>query len=307
MKKALLITILILLTTPAKAGKLGYAGTDLDLMEIGYAAASLGLAEANSAQARNPFAGFNNPAGLSELSNLQAYSLQGKLSDGVDMFSINFASPVIENLYINANFVQLQVIDIPLTDIEEATATTDIEADGYSAYHSFGLIGACAYQWDEQLTLGLSATAFKKSFSNIDNGSAYGLTMTPGVHYILSDQLQIGGYIKNFYSMSKWSTGHYEEFGRWAHIGLAYKLAPFTIFSEIVSPFGVKGPIYLKAAAEYSFYDLLFLRLGMAPTHVNAGFGIRLGVLAFDYAYIGDSLNRYSDSSRFSIGAVFGE
>jgi len=301
------ISILIIVGMPIDlhAALRGDAGIDLDLLEIGYAPDILAIAETAAAKQSSPFAGFYNPASLANILQRQFHSLHGQLIEGTEIFSVNGVLPIDNNLTMSLSWLQMQISDIPLVSTTDVGLNSDLEAEDYAAYHAHGLIAALAYSLSAKTAIGISSTLFYKNFTNVDLGKGYGFSLSPGIIHELNPNFSIGIYIKNLLSYAKWQTDYEESFGRWLNGGFGLKIGFLDILGEARQPLGHNGSLNLRLGVETNFYDVLYLRGGFSSTHVNAGLGLHYGVVMIDYAYIGNSLQRFSDSSRFSVGFRF--
>ncbi len=282
-----------------------YFGTEIDIYSLGYPASSLSLAEANTAAAKNPFAGLYNPAGLQKLDRQSIYSMQQKMSQGVELFSVHWAGPLAENLVANINYLQLQVSDIPIVPTDNITPTTDVQANSFSAYNSRGLSAALAWQATDRLSLGLSAAGSYQNISNVSGGTGYGLSISPGLQYQVSPLLNVGVLFRNALSYQHWQTGFTDRIGQWVAIGADLSLSSIHLFGTIEKPLSVSGPDVFKLGAQYQLFDFLSLRTGYYGTHINAGIGLEIDRFTLDYAYIGNGQNNttlHGDSSRITVG-----
>ena len=277
------------------------SGESLDLFSVGFVAQDLALAEATASYSENNFAAFYNPSTLPDVKIFRFFSLQGKLSESVDVFSVTTLFSVI-GLPISLSWVQIQASDIPLVASENVDQNTDLEPDSVSDYGAEGLIAATSLNLNNSIHLGLSAIAYLKRLDTVSEGNAYGLSLTPGVYIKALPTLDLGIYCRNLYSYEKWATTFEDQFLPEWHVGLTYSTPYLKLMLEEVIYPDLKYSVESKVGLSITLIKNVVIRCGFQNTNTNAGIGINVEGVYIDYAFIGSSENRLGESSRFSIG-----
>lgn len=299
--KKILVAILCVISTLGHSYAQEISGENLDLFSVGFVAQDLALAEATASFGDNNFGAFYNPSTLPEVKNFRFFSLQGKLSESVDVFSVTTLFSILD-LPISLSWVQIQASDIPLVTSENVDQNTDLEPDSFSDYGAEGLIAATSLKINDSIHFGLSAIAYLKRLDTVSEGNAYGLSLTPGVFVNALPELDLGVYCRNLYSYEAWDTSFEDQFLPEWHVGLTFSTPYVTLLLEEVIYPDFKYSIESKVGIDITLIKNVVIRCGFQKSNTNAGIGINVEGVYLDYAFIGSSENRLGESSRFSIG-----
>ncbi len=306
-KKILFIFLLFLTIIPLNCfaiNSAGFNGLDLDLLTLGYDVPGLALAESNIAMPKNPYGGLENPASLKDLESGAINSMHGFLGLGIEIYGVNFAYPITPEIVVNINWLQFQVTEIPLIPSDSFNLNEDIEATEYANYISNGLISALSYTLTPEFSLGASLSLFFNEVQNYGT-KGWGYSFSPGFTYQISDNLFIGGYLKNLFSSREWQTGYIEQLGKFIELGTAYKFENLILSLAFSRQLTTVSPIDIKYGAEYIPFPFLALRLGAYTTSFNGGIGLKLGQFTIDYTYLGETKNNLANNSRLAVGLLF--
>ncbi len=278
-------------------------GESLDLFAVGFAASEVSLGEAVSAKKDNSFGGFYNPATVPKRESAYLYSFQGKVADQVDLFALTTLFSLWDSP-ISLTWLQLQAGNIPLVASENVGGNTDIEPDSFANYEVNGVVAATAIPISSDWSVGVSVMGYTKRLSDVSGAHAYGYSVTPGIYGALDDSWTCGMYFRNLLSQEKWATAHSGVFIPEWHTGLSYQHGFLSVMGEWVLLPKSSYAGYGRLGLALNFGDVFFLRGGYQQTHMTAGFGIQLGSVSVDYAFVGSSARRFGESSRFSIGVA---
>ncbi|MBT5954760.1 hypothetical protein HOG98_08570 [bacterium] len=297
----ILIVILCMVSMVGSPFAQEISGENLDLFSVGFVAQDLALVESTASFGDNNFGAFYNPSTLPDVNNFRFFTLQGKLSESVDVFSVTTLFSVLD-LPISLSWVQIQASDIPLVASENVDQNTDLEPDSFSDYGAEGLIAATSLKINDSINVGLSTIAYIKRLDSVELGNAYGVSLTPGMYVKALPNLDLGVYCRNLFSYESWATNFEDQFLPEWHVGLSYS-TPYIAFllEEVIYP-DLKYSIETKAGIEVTLIKNVVIRCGFQKSNTNAGIGINIEGVHLDYAFIGSSENRLGESSRFSIG-----
>jgi len=277
------------------------AGRHLEALEIGVAAASLAVAETDTAASANPFGGLYNPATAIGCTGIQLNSLHGHFMDNIDLFSLGMVQAILDHWVIGGTWTQYQVSDIAITAVETAGPTQDISTTR-SSYSTHAFTGFLATQLSPNWDAGVSVTGILSRLDSDPDTAGFGVSLTPGIRCQLSPDTAVGAYLENAISTMEWRSGTQETFARTCHLAGQTRIASLiaSVDYEFVPSQWTCGEA--KIGVRYPLFSFLTISAGAYPTHVNCGFGVQLGTILVDYAYIGETKEYLFSGSKITLG-----
>ena len=304
--------LLMFLTCPLFAT--GQAGQDIAFLDLGVGTRPQGMGSAFSAVANDANAPYWNPAGLAFVKHNDFTTMQTKLVTDVDYYYMSYVSPIgqVTNNSQSANdawgisWIQGTVSDIPLVSSTNVSTNADLNPNGATNYLTNGLILAYGRMLNERLAGGFSVTGFYEEFPNVTNGKGYGLTLTPGLIYLVNQELTVGLVLKDIMNYQKWDTATAESVIPVARLGFAYK--PWNgllATGELTQQLKDGHSAILHGGIEYNWYKVIAIRAGYDNNSLTAGVSFTMQEFTAEYAYVGQNNYELGTGHRVGLGVRF--
>ncbi|MEW5797414.1 MAG: PorV/PorQ family protein [Bacteroidota bacterium] len=257
-------------------------GTGLSFLKLGVGARSIAMGEAYTAMASDHSSLFYNPASLRFA---KEHELQLMHKEWIAETSSEYlgASVLGENFSYGFSALNTSVGEIEVR-------TKPGPPEGTFSAQNFALGMTLSFSIDERLAVGLTGKfLYEKIF--VDEASGYGFDI--GGSYRYSDDLMFGASILNIGSMNVLRS-QATELPTTIRAGAAYNYSGIEQISLIGAADVVKTlndkQTHFNAGVE-AMYDRLFAiragyRTGYSNTSLTSGFGVRYGIVKFDYAFV---------------------
>jgi hypothetical protein len=280
-KLTVIITIICLLSPAACFALSGNTGTTagafLKLIS-GVRAAAMG--NTFVAIADDPSAIYCNPAGLSQIKSAELSSEYASWFSGTSYTALSYVKP-----FDSSNTGGIAVNYLNMGEMEETTPAQPSGTGRMFTASASMVTLAYSRRMNPVLSLGMAANVFNE---NIDNSAATGYAANISLLFNLSKKFNAGFSVKNIGNFS----GIDNPLPLLYMAGIAYKPNDrLTLASDVNIP--NDNQITLHLGAEYSFNDLLFVRIGYntrseenAGGNYGVGAGFKWDILQLDYAYV---------------------
>ncbi|MEW6041376.1 MAG: hypothetical protein AB1633_07645 [Elusimicrobiota bacterium] len=179
--------------------------------------------------------------------------------------------------------------------VKGGTAGVSYIQFGSSFYKEQTLGLSYGFNLGEMFSAGATLNSYSLSITGDEYGSSSAVGVDIGLLARISDNLRAGVYFKNFNNPSV-GVENRIALPQTINVGLAYNVFPGFLFSvDMGRDTGFDTD--LRAGFEYKLSNVLTLRTGAltVPARFSAGFGLRMGVVAFDYAML---THPYLDTSH---------
>ena len=257
-------------------------GTGLPFLKMGVGARSIGMGEAFSAAADDASATFYNPACLA-FAQQPTLTLMHRQWIG-DATTAFLGATLPGETYSFA-------LGINSTGIDGIEAREHPgPATGTFGLHDYAITGTAAYKIQDDLSIGISTRfLFEKLY--IEESSGY--SFDAGAAYRYDEHLRLALAVTNLGSMSPLSTES-TPLPEALRAGAAYGSVLSNEISALVTAdalkfFGDDGARF-HLGAEGTYDSVISVRcgyqFGYEAKGLSTGFGVRYGILAFDYAYV---------------------
>ena len=285
-------------------------GNEIDFLESGLGARPLAMGEAYTAVANDVNAIQYNPAGMMFARSFEFGSMQAQLASGFDLYYIAMMAqqrkrpgqPIPDSAF-GVSWVNGSLADIPLvTQNEGVSVNTDVKPYDYSTYQANALSIAYASWLMPNVAWGLTTTAFYKDFSNVSNGQGYGITLMPGLMWMVDYSMIWGVVLKDGLNYQRWNTGTEEVVHPELRIGLSWE--PFEnliMTGEARQKLDARYSTTFHGGTELSILNFIRLRAGYSEDRFTAGCGLYVLNLSIHYAYNGEVSAGIGDSHRISL------
>jgi hypothetical protein len=283
MRSIRLITLLVILPIFAMKG-LGAGKTGLAFLKLGADARTCAMGEVAAALSQNAAGLFWNPAGIAWVPVRQVHFTHNEWIQGIDNEALSVTLP---------HSYGVLGVSAMLTNIGgiERRTTATAEPLGEVSAQDFALGLSYARKISSCLSAGLSAKLLSEKIY-IDTATGYAIDL--GMRYKIGETgLYGGGALLNLGSMlalDKEKT----RLPATLRLGLAWNV-PFALYSSkwLIGADYVKifdDESHINIGGQVGLSSMLSLRLGYQTNYdnrtVTAGFGLALGPLFLDYAYI---------------------
>ena len=326
MNKLLLTIILLIQLTISLLAATGQAGQEIAFLQPGVGARPLAMGKAFVAVANDANSPFYNPAGLALSKHNELTSMQAKLATDVNYYYVSYVSGTSTPLndqstrwlseaeatsnHFFANYgvswIMASVSGITLVDTSNVSANSDITNTHLTNYYGNAIILAYGTGLTDSLAIGISLTGFYQDFKEIAQGRGWGVTLTPGLLYRLSDTLNFGLTVQDALNYQKWDTKTSEIVIPKLKSGLAWQAwSSILLAAEFEQDFDVDHKVLWYVGTEYALNENLSLRAGYNDGQLSAGAGFQIGGLNADYAYIGQDKYELGETYRVSLGVKF--
>lgn len=298
--KFLLLCWLLMIFSISGAWKSGkYAGSFL-MNPIGSRATSLG--GAYTAIAEDASAIFWNPAGLTQIHNMQLIGMHSERFAGmvnIDFIAGSFA--IQDRASIGLGYLRLGVDDIPSTRLQNETelvsGTNRPYVEKYLQDDESAFFITYSKNIASRIWGGINIKILRKTMGNY---SAWGLGFDTGFLYLPTKSLKLGITVQDVTStMIAWHDGIKEQIFPQLKLGTAYskqyKQFNFLTSLDLANMF-YKDPAaqmrfgnmssYIHLGTEVSYMNKLSLRAGSFRGDFTTGIGLNIGFTTVDYCFL---------------------
>ena len=310
------VLLTIVVNEDISPGSENYAG---DFLSLGAGARALGMGSSYVVVTDGATSSYHNPAGLARLSVIEINLMHSEQFAGlINYNTISFGLPLSEDLSMGLSLLHSGVGNIkytrlwnrskPLGEDNRPEVASREDATDYTLYIS------SAKKFSEKLALGASIKIIRRS---IGSDTAFGYGIDLGMHYCISDRLDIGVSLRDVTGTTiAWDGKANDRIAATMDAGFAYSgtmpwLGGDYIISSSMLYFGdstdEKGIKTMNIGGEYIINELIALRAGSASGTAAFGLGLMrlplISATSFDYAFLSDdgldSTHRISMSVRF--------
>lgn len=280
-RTSLFAAILLLICSVSLHAQTGSAG--LSFLKTGVGARSFGMGEASVASAADPSSVYYNPAALTLVNAPQILLMhQAWIQDAHTEF-------IGATTSAGALHLGLGVVSAAVDDIEVRTVPGEAQSTFSSRNASIGL--SAAVDLSSELSVGATG---KMLYEKIFVDEATGFAVDLGGIYRFDSSLTFGASLSNLGSMNE-LRNEASTLPTIFRAGGSYRTplqaidAMLTTSADIVS-IGSEGKTHLHLGAEAEYRRLFALRAGYQSGYdsrsIALGFGLRQGMLRFDYAFV---------------------
>lgn len=270
--------LFLMSTIAASAG----IGTGMPFLKMGVGARSIGMGEAFSAAADDASASFYNPASLAFAQQPTLTLMHRQWIGDVTTEYLGAALPGESYSF---------ALGINSTGVDGIEAREHPgPATGTFGLHDYAITGTGAYKIQNDLSIGISARfLFEKLY--VEESSGY--SIDAGAAYRYNEHLRLALAVTNLGSVSPLATES-TPLPEALRTGAAYGSTITNEISGLVTAdalkfFGDDGARF-HLGAEATYDNVLSLRcgyqFGYEAKGLSTGFGVRYGILTFDYAYV---------------------
>ncbi|MDZ7261695.1 MAG: PorV/PorQ family protein [candidate division KSB1 bacterium] len=303
MKKLILGSLILLLSTGLSAQSNPAGHTGLAFLKIGIGARAVGMGEACTAATNDATATYWNPAGLAQFKEVEVCFSHNQWFQDIthEFFAVAFSSGPGR---LGLSFVSNNVGGI------ERRVKPSAEPLGILEAHDLALGLSFARTYKQTLSLGFT---IKWLYEKIYLDSAWGIAFDVGLIYDTSllNGLKLALVTQNLGRMNKLK----EEpisLPKTIRAGLAYPLPGEILGGTLLGVADVvqvlKGNFHLNLGTEYLFKQKLAFRLGyqtgFEEKGLQGGLGMQLSRYRLDYGYVPFS-SQMGNSHRFSFSVRF--
>ena len=292
-----------------RAADLQQAGKDFWLMSVGVGGRAAGMGNAQCAAVTDGSAAYWNPAAMLFNRRVEITSMQAKLASDTDVYTL---ASVVQSgdagrratsawgvFWSNASAESIP----KTTETGSVSPTTDVRPTDYFSY-SAHVLGVSMASWlAPNVSVGLTVAGSYQNFSLMGHGTGVGVSVTPGLMWMLGPDLAIGGIVRDVANANWWDTGTTESVLPEIRFGASYAPYPSVVVAGEVRQFvDSRYAMTFHAGIEYRLWSIIRLRLGMDHDRFSGGCGVYIGNFDVQYAYVGDISEGIGDSHRVSIG-----
>ncbi len=302
-----LLLIVSLLIVNSSALALGQAGQDIAVLKAGVGARPLGMGSAFVAISDNADAPFWNPAGLAKIDFSEITTMQTRLSTDADHYYISYVRPFL-NGALGISWIQIGIGDIEKTASPESDTYNEVVKLGVFSYYSNAYMVSYGTNLTDKLSFGLTAKYLTNDMYQIEEGQAYGFSLTPGLLYKPNYHFSLGLKIDEVLNHQKWGTGTVEQVPPKIRLGLAYKIhnPGLTISADVsqIAKIGYSPEFYFGSEYIMSLgkkKDNLAIRLGYAKNTLTGGVGFTDKHIEINYAYVAQQALSKNNVHRISL------
>lgn len=248
----------------------------------GRGARSIAMANSFVAVANGPWAVYHNPAGLTQLSqlNVSAFLVPGQ-----------FGLPELRTQSIAAA--------LPFFF---GTVGAMVEQFGFSLYKETNVSISCARRIDWGVSAGLTLNLQRLSIERY--GSSQFLTLDIGLLAEADPSLQFGFAYRNVTATTIGASG--EQLPQSLLLGTRYSpLRDFLITMEVEKD--IRFPAIVKGGIEQQLFHLLALRFGVSNNPDKFSFGLAVRYSLFEFAYAGYTHPQLGVTHQIEINFELGE
>lgn len=250
-------------------------------LRLGYSARALGMGGAFTSIADDGSALLWNPAGLSQLKNIELTGMYSILSLGRQQNYASVSLPVSNIGTFGIGFIQYGVYDIDKRD-------EDGNPIGTFSDNEMAIIVGLGRTFHNFISYGAS---FSYLMHTIDESKANGIGFDVGViAHDIFDMVNIGMSIKSLSSNLKWdNTGTKEEIPYVMKTGASIKVPSIPLIGSLDYEIIQNGDNNIHVGAQYQILREFLIRAGYSGDHVTAGCSFKIPIknanLQIDYAY----------------------
>jgi len=273
---------LLLFSFTVNAVQLHY-GSDL---EWGYGARALGMGRSYVALGNDASGLFWNPAGVMNLTSMQAMFQMSMLYQSYSMMYGAFALPGVDDA-IGIEFIMFGGSDIEGRDVNnQITGTVQDSKMAFGATYSKRIM--------RDLYMALKGKFYMRSLGEYGDMALAG---DVSMMYNISDRFTAGVNLMNVFGMVLGDTS--DKLNTQAMFGLAYKEKSMMFSLDARDNFNE-----WHFGIEYEPVKNIPLRMGVNNDELSFGGGVKLGIMDADVAYI---MNELSSKIAFSVNLNFGK
>lgn len=299
------LKIVICLAAVCTLASAQFAGTPGSFARLGFGARGMGMGNAMTAVVHGENSGYYNPAGVKYLDAGYGSLSYGVLSLDRKLNSLFYAQPIDTNAGVAVRILNSGVSEIDGRDID------GFHTEMYStSENQFSLSFALKVR---KITFGLSTKIYY--YSLFEKLSATGLGFDFGALYSLSENIVIGGVIKDINAKYRWDTSPlYDQQGNTTTDKFPIRRALGISFISddkaglITAEFenSNRSTNVIRIGAEYAATEYLILRSGLdgwdlddaKQAHPSFGFTVRTDLMnwnpSFTYAYVVEPYNVFA-------------
>jgi hypothetical protein len=257
------------LTLGASAAHAGWYGGELLSLNVGGRASGMG--SAYTAVADDGFCPWLNPAGIKKNKGPWVVGMYSLIAELNEFNAVGIGYPGKRFGYA------ISVITLGIDSIPELPDTLVTEPIGFFSDRELAALASCAYRWNEKVQFGVN---LKHISYRIYDTDAIGWGIDLGVTY-RAKNISHGLVVKDIGGTRiRWDTGR-EDFRQTnVVLGTGFSYGDLLLSIDVGYEYG----FLYRIGTEYSFMDMLFLRVGLNES-VTAGAGIRIGNIDVDYAF----------------------
>ncbi|MFH1386443.1 MAG: PorV/PorQ family protein [bacterium] len=308
-KNCLIGICLIVTLTGLAYAQTGQAGTDIAVLKAGVGARPLGMGGAFTAIADTADAPYWNAGGLGFVTSSEITTMQTKLSTDADYYYVSFVKPFLGGTF-GISWIQVGLGTISQTS-SEVDQHNEVQNINTFSYFSNAYLLSYGHKLNDNVAIGLTAKYLTSDMFEINGGSAYGYSLSPGIMFkpftIHDSRFTIGAKIDELLNCQKWGTGTAEKVPPKARLGIAIsdllyvnsKLA-IDISQTLRSTYSPE----LALGFEINQGPLSF-RAGYADSGITAGAGFKIGHAKVDYAFVNQTNLSRQNTQRISLSGIW--
>lgn len=278
-----------------------WAGTAVDLLDLGLGARPAGMGGAYTAVANDSMAMFWNPAGLATLGSAQSVGLMRTTAFETN-YLLAYWTGQYGDMNVGVGYVSAGVDDI--LHVGQSQYLTDLHRysgpDGTFSYSNSNWIFSGAKRLSDSLAVGGNLRMVSQT---LYGASATGFGVDMGGLYTISDQTTVGLVINNLISPTyKWGTGT-------DHGPTTIKLGVSQLLLEnklrVGLDLGFAEYSSTGFGMEYSVLPNAAIRTGISNGRLTAGLGVSFENILIDYSWSASDMSEIDSVSQFQIAYRF--
>ena len=269
----------------------------LPYLRMGVSARAMGMGGAFTGLSDDVASSHYNPAGLSAVGEKQVSFMTAALSNDrtFNWFAVGIPA--------GKSAIALSAIASGVGNLYGYDSSGN--STGSFDYKNFAGIFTFSRKISEKVQTGLNVKYLK---SDLQDNSASGYGADVGFRFFPSEKLSAGFVLQDLGSSIKWNTqaNTRERVSSVVRLGFAYRLLEnkFLAAADILKVSDESGQKY-NLGLEYLMTPALSARLGSNDGNISAGFGIKVGAFALNYAFLFDNLESNRNRQYVSLDLAF--